>query len=108
MNDQDRENLKKLRSGEASSKSNPKSYWQKEDDENLTTLFRDGFGISEIALMMNRTERAIMQRIEHLKLYETSRKPYRSKKGDCSHKKHCHSIAFCPNCPINPAFSGGQ
>lgn len=96
MNHQDRETLKKLRSGEASSKSNPKSYWQKEDDENLTTLFHDGFGISEIALM---------QRIEHLKLYETSRKPYQSKKGDCSHKKHCHSIEFCPNCPLNPTLS---
>ena len=57
MNNQDRENLKKLRNGEVSSKRNPKSYWEKDDDEKLTALFRDGFGISEFALMMNRTER---------------------------------------------------
>ena len=43
--------------------------WSEEDDILLIEKFNEGLGISLIALILHRTEKAIMYRIQKLQLY---------------------------------------
>ena len=47
-----------------------REYWSKEDGEKLKGLFDEGVGLSEIALQIGRTERAVMLKVNKDKLYE--------------------------------------
>lgn len=67
-----------------------KEYWRDDEDQKLVELFREGLGISELAVLFQRSERAIMKRIEQLKLYGRVR-PSR----EC--KKQLEGC-LCPNC----------
>ena len=49
--------------------------WDLTDDQSLTSFFHEGLGISLIALKMNRTERAVCNRIQKLKPYPKKTKP---------------------------------
>ena len=40
---------------------NRNGYWSKEEQKSLMRMFDDGVGISKIAVMLGRTERAVMQ-----------------------------------------------
>ena len=42
------------------------TYWTNDDKENLKTLFYQNTGITEIALILQRTEVAVMQQIQSL------------------------------------------
>lgn len=73
-------------------------YWDKEENEKLTDLFYDGVGISEIAIIHQRSEAAIMQQIEKLDLYRRKEMPLRRKgfrKPTCLCEK-CNVSYSCP------------
>lgn len=53
--------------------------WNLADDQELTELFQEGLGISFIALKMNRTERAVYNRIQKLGLYPKKTKARKMK-----------------------------
>ena len=44
-------------------------YWTEEEKEQLVKLFREGEGITAIAIRLQRTEPAIMQQIQKIDLY---------------------------------------
>ncbi|KAB4839029.1 hypothetical protein GMD88_01430 [Pseudoflavonifractor sp. BIOML-A6] len=63
------ENIKRMRRNTANSP-NSKEYWSNDDMEKLGKMFCDGMGISQIALLMGRTERAIYQKIMESQLFD--------------------------------------
>lgn len=63
------ENIKRMRRNMANLP-NSKEYWSKDDMEKLGKMFCDGIGISQIALLMGRTERAIYQKIMESQLFD--------------------------------------
>ena len=50
-------------------------YWIEEEKEQLVKLFRQGEGITAIAIRLQRTEPAIMQQIEKMDLYRRKEVP---------------------------------
>ena len=54
-------------------------YWSEDEKELLAKLFCEGVGISEMSLILQRTERAIAQQIEKMDLYGRQRYPQRRK-----------------------------
>lgn len=67
-----------------------KEYWRDDEDHKLGELFREGLGISELAVLFQRSERAIMKRIDYLRLYRRVRPARECKKQ----LKGC----LCPDC----------
>ena len=66
-------------------------FWSDDDKDRLKFLFNTGYGITEIALRLERSEPAVYQQIQKMSLYERQRSAYRRKntpRGGCS----------CPNC----------
>ena len=74
-------------------------YWTPDDNETLTEMFRDGNGISEIAIHLQRSERAVCQQIEKLDLYRRSVFPQRRKsiqRPECLCKSCMLYESACP------------
>lgn len=67
-------------------------YWSNSDNEMLDKLFHDGTGITEIAVILQRSETAVMQQIEKLDLYR--RKQYPSRQKNTASPAQC----LCSNC----------
>jgi len=82
-------------------------YWTAEENELLKKLFYDFTGITEIALILQRTEPAVMQQIEKLDLFCRKTNPKRQKKQKkhyCPCEKCQYTRNTCPydgNCPQN-------
>lgn len=78
-------------------------YWTQEEKDRLAQLFAEGEGITEIAILLQRTEPAIQQQIEKQDLYKREVKPVRrrreSKKSKCLCRK-CPSKDDCQKCQI--------
>ena len=72
-------------------------YWTEEEKEQLVKLFREGEGITAIAIRLQRTEPAIMQQIEKMDLYRRKESPARRK------STHKHPVCLCENCQLDPA-----
>lgn len=69
-----------------------KEIWTADEQQRLIELFQEGIGVSELAVRLRRSERAISKRIEQLRLYGQKR-PRR----ECTKQlKGC----LCPNCSI--------
>lgn len=51
--------------------------WNLEDDEELTSYFFNGMGISYIAALTHRTEAAVFHRIQKLKIYPKKTKAWK-------------------------------
>lgn len=66
-------------------------YWSDDDKKILEKEFEARVGVSEIAIQLHRSENAVMQQIDHLKLYEKVKKKRHTKK-----KKGC----LCPKCSM--------
>ena len=77
--------LAALRRGDLSSERS-KEYWEEQEDHDLKRDFKDGKGISEIALRLQRSENAVVQRLISMRmLTPPSQRRYRSKqKKKCS------------------------
>ena len=78
------EKIRELRNNAAASEHN-KAYWSKDNDKKLREMYAEGYGISEMAIEMGRTENSIAKRIKDLKLdakrYRIKEK--RQKVSDC-------------------------
>ena len=78
------EKILQMRSNASFSKHN-KNYWDKKNDAALRKMYNEGYGISEMALKMGRTENSISKRIKDLRFdvrrYNT--KGRNSKKDGC-------------------------
>lgn len=55
-------------------------YWELKECDQLRSRFSDGCGITEIALILQRSEPAIMQQIEKLDLFNRHTNPRRRKR----------------------------
>lgn len=59
-------------------------YWSNEDKEKIDNLFNQGVGITEIAMILQRSESAIMQQIEKQDLYDRKLYPTLAKEQFCA------------------------
>ena len=53
--------------------------WTDSEREKLKSLFNNGYGITEIALELERTERAVNQELYHQDCYPRKKRTYRRK-----------------------------
>ena len=68
-------------------------YWNKDEKWKLRTMFYDGIGISEISLVLQRSEMAVIQQIEKEDLFERKSRPQRKRQ----HMRRC-SACLCNSC----------
>lgn len=73
-------------------------YWTDEEREKLVQKFREGKGITAMALELQRTESAIIQQIEALDLFGRKKKASTPKQPCC----------LCSNCKLDPALCPRQ
>jgi len=92
-NDPIHEELKQRRTGYASLE-NYRKGWEKEDVLELKRLFCEGYGISEIACIMNRTERAVFQRMNTSHLFRRT-----------NQEKKSPPRCLCEKCPLREQCS---
>ena len=77
-------------------------YWTDQEKEQLVRMFRDGEGITTMAICLQRTEPAVMQQIEKMDLYQRKTNP--SKRKLTAKPPTCLCAAcqldstFCPRC----------
>lgn len=72
-------------------------FWNEDDNQRLTVMFRDGKGISEMAVRLQRGEPAVYQQIERLDLYGRAERPRRRR------KKTKHYDCLCDICRLDPS-----
>lgn len=74
-------------------------YWNKYDLEQLVMMFNEGYGVSEIAVALQRTEWAVIQQAEKMDLYGRKENPQRRKSDQpkavclcdlCQLRQTCH------------------
>lgn len=87
-NNEKHEALKAMRKGTISGG----RYWTGEERKKMEQMFIQGYGISEIALELNRSERATFQELQHQGCFPKIRRDYR--------KKNLQSHCLCPECII--------
>ena len=79
-------------------------YWTEEEKEQLVKLFRQGEGITAIAIKLQRTEPAIMQQIEKMDLYRRKEAPARRKSAPKPPACLCDNCqldrSLCPRCGV--------
>lgn len=68
--------------------------WGKEDVKELKQFFQEGYGISEIACMLNRSERAVFQRMNTSHLF---RRTNQEKTNKC--RCLCEKCGLRESCP---------
>ena len=73
--------------------------WTIEDDLLLRDMFEDGDDVLDMALMLERKEPAVQQRIDQLELY-SKQKRTRQKKELSADPPGC----FCKDCKVEKAF----
>jgi len=91
--------IKMLRDGE---------YWSADDREMLRREYGNGTSINEIAIMLQRSESAIYQQIEHMGLctrnpFSTRKKGGQSGASSCLCKNCKCDRALCPRCKVYQA-----
>lgn len=75
-----------------------REYWSPEDNEKLREMFDQFYGITEMAVLLNRTERAVYQQILALNLYE---RIYPSRKRALKHQCQCNNCFLSSECSHN-------
>lgn len=73
-------------------------YWTEAEKEKLVQKFREGDGITAIALELQRTEPATIQMIEKLDLYSRKDQPVRRKSSPKP------PACLCASCQLDPAL----
>lgn len=73
-------------------------YWTEEEKETLIRKFREGEGLTAIALELQRSEPAVYQMIEKLDLYNRKSQPQRRKSAPKP------PACLCENCQLDPAL----
>lgn len=76
--------------------------WRDDEKRQVKIMFESGYGISEIAIAMERTEPAIMQQIEKMDLYQRAQNPKRQRNSVKSAVCLCNVCSLergaCPRC----------
>ena len=54
-------------------------FWRDDEKRTVKMMFEEGYGISEIAFAVGRSEPAVMQQIEKMDLYQRTLNPKRHK-----------------------------
>lgn len=74
-------------------------YWSENEQDMLSGLFWDGFGISEIAIMLQRNEMAIIQQLIRRNMLSPQSRP-RNRKERTENGCHCVHCTDkdCPRC----------
>ena len=72
-------------------------YWSEDEIENLKSMFYSEYGITEMALTLQRTEPAIFQQIEKLDLFDRKENPRRQR---VARQLNC----LCGRCGNDPAL----
>lgn len=76
-------------------------YWSDKDKEKLNKMFHDGTGITEMAVILQRTESAIMQQIEQQDLYGRKQNPIRQRNTVSPSQCLCAVCKAAPaTCPL--------
>ena len=71
-------------------------FWSEEERQYLQSLFDNGTGITAIALLLQRTEMAVIQQAMSMDLFT----PPRKKRKSGPRQPKC----LCCNCKLDPAF----
>ena len=97
----DQEALKALRSGKVQAE-HAGNYWSKEDREKLCQLFGANCSISQIAVEMGRTERAVFNQLDKAGLFNPQSKP-RGRRACSSEGQY-----LCPDCNVKTCQNHGR
>ena len=77
-------------------------FWRDEEKRMVRMMFDEGYGISEIAIAVGRSEPAVMQQIEKMDLYQREQNPKRHKSPPKAPTCLCSTCmldrSFCPRC----------
>ena len=94
----DQEALKALRSGKVQAE-HAGNYWSKEDREKLCQLFHENIGISQIAVEMRRTERAVFNQLDKAGPFNPQSKPRGRRAGNFEYQCMCSecNMTTCQN-----------
>ena len=83
--------------------------WSKEDKEKLSEMFYDNVGITEMAVILQRSETAIMQQIEKQDLYDRRLYPTRQRNSPVPSKCLCEVCVADPTlCPLRTICTNNQ
>lgn len=86
----DTQKVKVIRNGIAGKK---KGYWSQEEKELLAKMFNEQVGITEMAVHFERTEKAIINQLDKLNLYDRVRASNKHKAGclcsECARYAEC-------------------
>ena len=81
--------------------------WRDDEKQKVKTMFEDGYGISEIAIAVGRSEPAVVQQIEKMDLYQRAQNPKRHKSPSKAPSCLCDSCSLdpsaCPRCEAHVA-----
>ena len=78
-------------------------YWTEDEMRQLTIMFEEGIGISEIAIKLDRTEVAIYQQIDKKGFWAAQCKPRNRSK-----KERTRADCLCPFCGNNTCKNCGK
>ena len=77
-------------------------FWRDDEKRTVKMMFEEGYGISEIAFAVGRSEPAVMQQIEKMDLYQRTLNPKRHKSPPKAPTCLCDScsldLSACPRC----------
>lgn len=79
--------------------------WSEEDKGKLSEMFFDNVGITEMAVVLQRSETAIIQQIEKMNLY--GRKLYPARQKNCTEPSKCLCDTCMADLALCPLHSGG-
>ncbi|WP_302659027.1 hypothetical protein [uncultured Dysosmobacter sp.] len=83
--------------------------WSEEDKEKLSEMFDDDVGITEMAVIFQRSETAIMQQIEKQDLYDRTLHPTRQRNNSVPYKCLCEVCVADPAlCPLHKTCTNNQ
>lgn len=106
LNEQDYTNTVKNMRKSAMRLERQGDYWSEEDKENLSKIFSEGVGITEMAVVLQRSETAIIQQIEKMNLY--GRKLYPARQKNCTEPSKCLCDTCMADLALCPLRSGGR
>ena len=83
--------------------------WSEDDKRKLSEMFFDNVGITEMAVILQRSETAIMQQIEKQDLYDRKLYPTRQRNSPVPSKCLCEVCVADPAlCPLHKTCTNNQ
>ena len=70
-------------------------YWTDDEKKKLRDLFDEGIGLSDISLVLQRSERAVIQQVQKQDLYNSKEQPQRA------HRGFKPPVCLCDTCQLD-------